>query len=942
MGEERHSTENNRSFSPDTGHRPLLERSSLCISSSKPGVASHAGERGFVSDIVKHYSTAENNASEQLVLLKDELKDADTETFWRRLMEGMTEICHAQYGFVAKRILVDDHDSAIEMPPIGEPGSCLLGVAFYYNDGKEIQGMHRDYKYLAWGAPCAHMRHDKVFLIPEKLGDFITDNPNTFPFPTDAYLGVPLFAEGKCFAHFGMMWTEEGLEKRDNSWAYLEMLLHSLEDLILERLLAGETFAKTPVNDKPAKVIPQEAITAQQSLKPYARSLSHELRTPMQGVVGMLDVMYATVQEAIEGQSSSKLRNIFQALKENIEVVQDSSRRAVEAADNVVHAYDLNMQVPDTPRNEYESPGPPNLSSTGVFDNRPNILIEGSNIPVNPYKRRRSSPVSWNLGNAPKHRHVKGSPLREPQLSPRAKGLDVKSVVQESESLVRGSQYLQDERIASPGTEIPPSNARRSSTKTPFETDTFPSAGLRHCRLRELVHLIIHEALRVGGRPDSAIGETTELGERIDVRTRSSDGTASQKTIDWSVHPEVPEELLTDERDLVKLISCVFLNAVKFTESGQITVKVQTSKNNRFILVNIIDTGPGIPPDFLPELFKPFSREDDSLTRTKEGLGLGLMVARGLARKLGGDLDCVRSDTSGQNKGSDFQIKFPINPNDTSSRPGTPSARTPTPGASRSPFSSHPSSRKAATYHSKTTHEKNMTASPAPPSSPSRHRSAPRSNRPAPSSAPHIAMPEIHESPQPKSAALPRAHLSDTFDRRLAERNPLTFLIAEDNKINRKLLVNMLGKLGYKDTYEAFDGKDAVRVMSEVFESAVKPVRTSSNGSWSTHNGIRAAPMKRQVDVILMDIWMPEMDGYEATERIFEKARSLQESASTPAAANRMTIPTVLAVSADVTDEAIHRATNCGMEGFMTKPYKLTDLQRLIEEFCLRREEREG
>jgi hypothetical protein len=303
---------------------PIIERKSLCLSSPKPGLAAHHGEHGFASSISRHFVAPESNAAERLVQLKAELRDADTETFWRRLMEGMTEICHAQYAFVAKRILVDDHDSAIEMPPIGEPGSCLLGVAFYYNDGQHIQGLHRDYKYLAWGAPCAHMRHDKVFLIPEKLSSFITNNSNAFPFPTEAYLGVPLFSEAKCFAHFGMMWTQDGLDRKDVSWGYLEMILHSLEDQILERLLGGQSFAKASGRSKSkvAKVIPTDAITASQSLKPYARSLSHELRTPMQGVVGMLDVMHATVQEAIEGQPNSKVRNVFQALKENIEVVQ--------------------------------------------------------------------------------------------------------------------------------------------------------------------------------------------------------------------------------------------------------------------------------------------------------------------------------------------------------------------------------------------------------------------------------------------------------------------------------------------------------------------------------------------------------------------------------------------------------------------------------------------
>lgn len=302
------------------GAQDLIERQTLCLSSTNPGIATHSGHSGFRESISRHFDVAESNAAEKLVELKMKLRDADTEEFWTALMEGMTSITGAQYGFVAKRILIDDEDTAIEMPMIGQPGSCLLGVAFYYNDGDKIKNLHRDYKYLAFGAPCAHMRHDKVFLIPERLNEFITNNPNNFPFPTDAYLGVPLFSEGKCFAHFGMMWSAEGLTKRSLGWGYMEMLLHSLEDTILQRVLEGQSFAKPVESNK--KVIPQEAVTASQSLKPYARSLSHELRTPMQGVVGMLDVMHATVQESLEGQSNPKLREIFQILRENIEVVQ--------------------------------------------------------------------------------------------------------------------------------------------------------------------------------------------------------------------------------------------------------------------------------------------------------------------------------------------------------------------------------------------------------------------------------------------------------------------------------------------------------------------------------------------------------------------------------------------------------------------------------------------
>ena len=304
------------------GLEGMMERTSLCVSGPTPGIASHDGDVGFRERVQQHYSVSENNAVEQLVILKAKLITAATYDFWTLLMEGMTSITQAQYGFVTKRILVDDQNSAVEMPPIGEPGSCLLGVAFYYNDGNQITNLHRDYKYLAYGAPCHNMKHDKVFLIPNGLPEFVTNNPNEFPFPTEAYLGVPLFADGKCFAHFGMMWTVQGLKKLKLGWAFVEMLLHSLEDLILQRLVDGQSFARGVENNKLAKVIPQEAVTAAQSLKPYARSLSHELRTPMQGVVGMLDVMHATVQESLEGQSDAVVRKVLKTLRENIEVVQ--------------------------------------------------------------------------------------------------------------------------------------------------------------------------------------------------------------------------------------------------------------------------------------------------------------------------------------------------------------------------------------------------------------------------------------------------------------------------------------------------------------------------------------------------------------------------------------------------------------------------------------------
>ncbi|KAG9716582.1 hypothetical protein KCU75_g23413, partial [Aureobasidium melanogenum] len=183
---------------------------------------------------------------------------------------------------------------------------------------------------------------------------------------------------------------------------------------------------------------------------------------------------------------------------------------------------------------------------------------------------------------------------------------------------------------------------------------------------------VVNEGLKVGGRPESAIAQETYLGEIIEVCTRSAKGEPRTKLIEWSVDTAVPETILADEKDLAKLISCVFLNATKFTEQGNITLSAKLSPKARYIVIKCTDTGPGIPAAFLPRLFQPFSQEDPSLTRQSEGLGLGLLVAKGLARKLGGDLFCIRADTTGPKRGSEFEMRIPLRAGDTTTRPPSP------------------------------------------------------------------------------------------------------------------------------------------------------------------------------------------------------------------------------------------------------------------------------
>lgn len=543
---------------PGTPEEPhnTFSRGSLCFACPEPDVVLHAGQPGFHEGLLRLYDPAESIAAEQLVKLKDRLRQTRTDDFFEVVTEGLAHIAGAQYAFVSKRILVDDEKVAVEMPPIGEPGACLMGAAFYIHDGHDVLAKVKNFKYHAYSCPCAYMKHDKIFIIPERLNEFIPSNPNTLAIPGEAYLGVPLCAEGKCFAHFGVMWSPEGAAKRNLRWSYLEMVCHSLEDMILERLLEGKQFAATPqVALRPTKVVPHEAVTVAQSLKPYARSLSHELRTPMQGVVGMLDVMYATVQEAVEGHGNSVLRKVFETLKENIEVVQgktppgayniatsanpptDSSRRAVEAADNVVHAYDMNMGVPESP----ESTVGEDKSMEDCPETQPEIVISGNHMTLGLHghgsKRRRDS-NGWDSEKGLKiHATETQWSARSKADHPPVNGSKHHSQACDLDSTVSTERFVA----------VAVANAsRRTPPTTPnFASESTVVPGLRHASIRDVIQYVINDSLKLGGRPESAIAQETDGGEIIEVSMKDSSGADRIKMIEWSVDSLIPDTILS-------------------------------------------------------------------------------------------------------------------------------------------------------------------------------------------------------------------------------------------------------------------------------------------------------------------------------------------------------------------------------------------------------------
>lgn len=206
----------------------------------------------------------------------------------------------------------------------------------------------------------------------------------------------------------------------------------------------------------------------------------------------------------------------------------------MEAADNVVHAYDLNMQVPDTPNPPNEDDSMDAVSTVSSNGRRPSIMVEGKSVFFRRSKRQRTSD-SGSSGPAAKHRHLdprNSTPLRD--VSPHTASL--RTVVEESDDITGGMEDL----TGHPAALIEPKIACDMSE--PESAVVTP--GLRHTQVRSLLHLIINESLRVGGRPESAIAEDTIGGEIIEVRTRGSNGDPCTRIIEWSVDPQVPETIL--------------------------------------------------------------------------------------------------------------------------------------------------------------------------------------------------------------------------------------------------------------------------------------------------------------------------------------------------------------------------------------------------------------
>ncbi len=140
-----------------------------------------------------------------------------------------------------------------------------------------------------------------------------------------------------------------------------------------------------------------------------------------------------------------------------------------------------------------------------------------------------------------------------------------------------------------------------------------------------------------------------ELAETIE---RSFRPVANEKHLGFSIvlHDDLPEFIYTDNAKLQQVLKNLLANAFKFTEQGEVRLEVSnvyTNENRPFIQFSVKDTGIGIAKDKLDLIFEAFQQVDGTISRKYGGTGLGLSISKEIAMLLGGKITLESEEGNG-------------------------------------------------------------------------------------------------------------------------------------------------------------------------------------------------------------------------------------------------------------------------------------------------------
>jgi signal transduction histidine kinase len=112
-----------------------------------------------------------------------------------------------------------------------------------------------------------------------------------------------------------------------------------------------------------------------------------------------------------------------------------------------------------------------------------------------------------------------------------------------------------------------------------------------------------------------------------------------------------------DAGKISQVVSNLIDNAIHYTASGSVTMRLSEGASSNAVLISVQDTGAGIPASSMPHLFQRYSRLEDTTHLHAEGSGLGLYVARQIIEGHGGR---IWAESPGPNQGTTFFIELPV------------------------------------------------------------------------------------------------------------------------------------------------------------------------------------------------------------------------------------------------------------------------------------------
>jgi PAS domain S-box-containing protein len=278
--------------------------------------------------------------------------------------------------------------------------------------------------------------------------------------------------------------------------------------------------------------------------------------------------------------------------------------------------------------------------------------------------RHRDGSDRWMLARGTIIRDESGKAVRV--TGSRVDVTDLKQIeneLRQAKEAAESANRAKDEFLANVSHEIrTPMNAIIGMTElaldTPLTNDqrqilkTVKSAG---DNLLGLINDLLDFSKIEAGKLELDISEFS-LGAALSDTLRALKVRADAKGLDfsWDVRPEVPDLLVGDAGRLRQVLLNLVGNAVKFTDAGKVSVRVDFADAARDGLIalrfTVTDTGIGIPQEKQQRIFRAFEQEDTSTTRKYGGTGLGLTIADRLVALMGGSIS-VESEPG---KGSTF------------------------------------------------------------------------------------------------------------------------------------------------------------------------------------------------------------------------------------------------------------------------------------------------